>query len=210
MSTTTVKEIPQVVRKSKLWNPLSSDQLTAPLKRSRESLRESNDAMIKEAIDRGNLIVDLENGRVFSSKSNTPDRAMGTMTAKGYLRTAINLVHPGFPVAVMMHRVVCIAAHGLPDPERCFVNHKNGVKTDNRPSNLEWVSNAENQVHARRLGLVKSIGRRDGIRDSKGRFGFKSSATAGPAVLDGRVHDGFPEIGKTTAPAGRRNGDDDE
>lgn len=45
-----------------------------------------------------------------------------------------------------VHRLVCEAFHGKPD-SKMDVNHKNGVKDDNRPENLEWCSRSENLLH---------------------------------------------------------------
>lgn len=74
------------------------------------------------------------------------------LTSNGYymLRTVVKSV--GRPLYVMAHRVVWAAAGGeMPDGMQ--INHINGVKTDNRLSNLELVTCSENLRHARLTGL---------------------------------------------------------
>jgi hypothetical protein len=51
-----------------------------------------------------------------------------------------------------IHRLVADAFIG-PAPKGLQINHKNGIKTDNAPENLEWVTAKENSADAiRRLG----------------------------------------------------------
>ncbi|MCK5217841.1 MAG: HNH endonuclease, partial [Methanosarcinales archaeon] len=42
--------------------------------------------------------------------------------------------------------------------EKAEVNHKNGIKTDNRSSELEWATSSENNKHAFKIGLQNNSG----------------------------------------------------
>lgn len=79
------------------------------------------------------------------SRATTPRRAEN-VGGKGYLRVTAQLP-AGRLVQVMAHRLVFEAANG-PIPDGMQVNHKDLVRTNNAPSNLELVDASGNIRHS--------------------------------------------------------------
>jgi hypothetical protein len=65
---------------------------------------------------------------------------------KGYLRVRLTL--PGRSFTRVVNRLVLEAFVGAPLSSIHESNHKNGIKSDNRVSNLEWVTPVENNAHS--------------------------------------------------------------
>ena len=85
-------------------------------------------------------------GDVYSTFSGKMKKMKPTLNPSGYLSLQIE------GKAYTVHRLVALAFIDNPE-NKPQVNHIDGVKTNNDVSNLEWVTNSENQLHAWKIGL---------------------------------------------------------
>lgn len=127
----------------------------------REERTRLNDLEAAALIRSGRLTVDPEAGLVYAAMSKTPKKPIGTPNARGYLRTCITT--KGKRVMLMVHRIIWIAAHGVPRLGH-QVNHKDGLKANNALPNLEIVTPGGNVRHAKDSGLWEpNFGLRNGF-----------------------------------------------
>ena len=75
----------------------------------------------------------------------------GSLNTYGYHQFTASIT--GKYKTVSTHRIIMNSFYG--ENKNLQVNHINGIKTDNRLENLEWVTNKENINHAIKTGLIK-------------------------------------------------------
>jgi hypothetical protein len=91
------------------------------------------------------------------SKQFDINQIKGSTDRYGYMTVKVSI--NGRKKHFKVHRMVALTF--LPNPDsKPTVNHRNGVKKDNRLVNLEWATNKENNIHAieTNLNVTKKLG----------------------------------------------------
>lgn len=109
-----------------------------------------------KAVKRGDLEIDSE-GRIWKvrfwatggRKTFSRPRRRAECNSSGYLQVCV--VRRGRVVFCGAHRLVWRHFSGQPLKKGLQINHKNGIRNDNRPENLELVTPKANSLHATRV-----------------------------------------------------------
>lgn len=112
-----------------------------------------------------------------------------TKDKDGYLRVQLNFNGKGKTFVV--RRLVAFAFLDKQENKN-QVNHIDGIKTNNKVDNLEWVTNKENHLHARAIGLVDLEKVKENAREVGKKYGAEngkksSSKPVAQYDLDGNL-----------------------
>lgn len=100
------------------------------------------DEKLKDIPGYGGLYRACADGHIWSARSKKYLKSW--ITENGYHQVVIG------GKGLRVHRLVALTY--IPNPgSKPFINHKNGIKVDNRVENLEWCTRQENAQHSIRV-----------------------------------------------------------
>lgn len=97
----------------------------------------------------GKIKIDFETGDVWSFLGGKNWHLLDGRHKSGYLQATAGPSRSDRN-HILLHRLIWIVANGE-IPDKIEVNHKNGIKSDNRLSNLELTNKSENALHSYRI-----------------------------------------------------------
>ena len=117
-----------------------------------EDMSMQNEEVLYNLVQSGEWRID-DKGQVWTGRTGSWQR-IERRTPHGYLQ--VRKMIGGKRIHTGAHRLVWLHFNG-PIPAGITINHKNGRKSDNHPSNLELATRSENTKHAFLIGLQKSL-----------------------------------------------------
>lgn len=177
-----------VIRNIKI-NNLSSSETFKPVIGYEGSYEISNYGTVRSLA----RIVSDRNGKRYQTQSKTlrpTENRLGYLMVRLYHNTT--LTKRDFSIHRLVAKCFCSNINGYEE-----VNHKNGIKSDNRWDNLEWCTRSMNMLHCTRV-LKNNPG-------NKGNFNEKNGASKRVVqlTLEGEVVREYPSLSEAV-----RNGFD--
>lgn len=113
----------------------------------------NNEDVLYELVKSGVWVINTK-GEILNRKGERVEKK----TPQGYLQ--VRKMTKGVRLHSGAHRLVYLHFKGK-IPPGMTINHLNGIKTDNRPENLEIATHSENMKHAFRVGLKSQYGQKN-------------------------------------------------
>lgn len=124
------------------------------------------------------LSVDMERGLVYGIRRTL----VGTANRDGYIQVGVRINGKGS--IALAHRMVWETYAKAPIPAGLVINHKNGIRDDNRLDNLELVTPQQNVDHAVERGsYVHTPARMESWRQRQCRLGAPRGLANGRGKL---------------------------